>query len=286
MIKYALLDTNVILHYRIEDINWREIMDSAEVEIVVCPTVMRELDHFKDNDRGRKGNHARTMCPKLMQLHRCSGYLRENVKVKIYAKSTFIDWEKEGLDKGIKDDQIIAFIIENKDKNIVFVSTDNTALVKAEERGILTYELDEQFKLPEEKSDEEKELERLRQWKAGLPNISIRLVNKRGEGKDKKTTFIVSAVQVMTDSDIEEYVKKEAQELDIIKEENEKKIKNEVEIWYKKIRHNSLVEGDDFYIMLDSLDIEGFEMKYNIYLENLPDPISGKIPVKIEKVIH
>src|ERR1039457_5839405 len=45
---YLFVDTNVLLHYRrIEEIDWLKLSKSPEVVIVLCPAVIRELDHHK-----------------------------------------------------------------------------------------------------------------------------------------------------------------------------------------------------------------------------------------------
>ena len=45
---YLFVDTNVLLHYRrLEEIDWLNLSKSKEVVIILCPVVVRELDHHK-----------------------------------------------------------------------------------------------------------------------------------------------------------------------------------------------------------------------------------------------
>jgi hypothetical protein len=44
------LDTNVLLHYRrIDEIDWLSISGTDAVVLLICPIVVRELDHHKDS---------------------------------------------------------------------------------------------------------------------------------------------------------------------------------------------------------------------------------------------
>jgi hypothetical protein len=45
----AFLDTNIFLHYRsVEQIDCRRLLDAGQVELLVAPIVLRELDAQKD----------------------------------------------------------------------------------------------------------------------------------------------------------------------------------------------------------------------------------------------
>ena len=47
MRKNAIPDTNIFLHYDVLSVDWCKELESNEVEIIVCSTVVRELDKKK-----------------------------------------------------------------------------------------------------------------------------------------------------------------------------------------------------------------------------------------------
>jgi len=47
----AIWDTNIFLHYDIKSVDWCKELEASEVEIIVCPTVLRELDDKKEDER-------------------------------------------------------------------------------------------------------------------------------------------------------------------------------------------------------------------------------------------
>ena len=57
---YLFADSNLFLHYKpLDQIDWSRFGDFDHIEVVVCPTVQREIDALKDGRGGRRSRRAR-----------------------------------------------------------------------------------------------------------------------------------------------------------------------------------------------------------------------------------
>ena len=56
---YLFADTNLFLQYKpLHEIYWSGLGDFDHIEIVVCPTVQREIDALKDGREGRRSDQS------------------------------------------------------------------------------------------------------------------------------------------------------------------------------------------------------------------------------------
>ena len=59
---YAFVDTNLLLHFKVfEGINWTNLLNDKEVVLVICPTVLDEIDKHKDSAKGKVRNRAKAI---------------------------------------------------------------------------------------------------------------------------------------------------------------------------------------------------------------------------------
>ena len=58
--KYLFLDTNVLLHYQsFEDVPWNRLVGVSDaITIVICETVIAEIDKHKDGQRSKLRDRA------------------------------------------------------------------------------------------------------------------------------------------------------------------------------------------------------------------------------------
>ena len=57
---YLFADTNLFLQYKpLHEIGWCQLGDFDDIEVVVCRTVLEEIDALKDGREGRRSSRAR-----------------------------------------------------------------------------------------------------------------------------------------------------------------------------------------------------------------------------------
>lgn len=162
--KYLLLDTNIYLHYRdFEQINWSKIVDCYDFAILVPRMVIGEIDKHKDGPKSKLKNRARAVSSKFAEY-----FLETRVQKKVNLID--IDYPSKelmstnNLKFEINDDVIIgsALSFSNKE-DIIIISIDNTLLIKAKSYGFKYLRgIPDEYLISEEKTEEEKELERLK----------------------------------------------------------------------------------------------------------------------------
>ncbi len=214
MIKYAILDTNIFLHYNILDIDWCKELGSNEVEIIVCSTVLRELDEKKFDGNEKISDRAKKNLTRIESYDSSKREIKKNVKLSVNIKEPDIDWKHHGLDSSLNDDRILGFIIERENSDDVLITNDSTPKIKGKGMGIHVMKLNCDM-LPDPKSEERKKFERienkLRIFENKIPDPSIQLVSE--ETKDGLPKFAVKIIQNLSTEQIEEIISRKEQEL-------------------------------------------------------------------------
>ncbi len=217
MKKYAIPDTNIFLHYDILSVDWCKELESDEVEIIVCSTVLKELDN-KKSDGNQKISDRATKNLSIIESHNSSKEeIRKNVKLSVNIKEPYIDWREYGLDSSLNDDRILGFIIERKNTDDdVLITNDLTPRIKGKEIGMSVMKLSCEM-LPDPKNEERKEFEKmknkLQKFENKIPDLSIQLVSEETKGDLPK--FTLKEIQNLSTKQIEEMVLKKEQELRI-----------------------------------------------------------------------
>ncbi|MFC1508599.1 PhoH family protein [Candidatus Omnitrophota bacterium] len=142
MRKIFVLDTNVLLH------NANALKVFADNEVVLPIDVIEELDTFK-KDSDEKGRNARATIRKLDEL-RGRGRLGEGVSLKSggILRIAMHDESKKLLDLSMekRDNKIlmVAYNLQQKGNQVIFVSKDINARVKADALGIKAVDFEKQ----------------------------------------------------------------------------------------------------------------------------------------------
>lgn len=56
----AFIDTNILLHFKVfEGIKWDKFLGDKDYALVICPTVLDEIDKHKDSSKSRIKNRAK-----------------------------------------------------------------------------------------------------------------------------------------------------------------------------------------------------------------------------------
>jgi PIN domain len=207
MKKTAVWDTNIFLHYDIISVDWCKELDASEVEIIVCQTVLRELDDKKADERKVLAQRAKDRLHLIDSFEGKAEEIRKNVKITVLEAEPKVDWDSLHLDPTIKDDRIIASIVE-RGKVDVLVTDDTTPRIKARKMGIKCVQL-EAYPLPEPRSDLEIELanakRELQEYKNRTPKLSLFLYSEEQE-ENKPPKFSIKKPKLMTQAEIDRII--------------------------------------------------------------------------------
>ena len=140
--KYFVLDTNVLLH------NADSLTSFADNSIVLPMTVIEELDKFKRHN-DELGRNARQVIRQLDRL-RSKGTLKDGVAMENggFLKITVERRDMPGalLDMSVADNRILAVAnsLHEEGKEVIFVSKDINARLKADALGIDVMDFEKQ----------------------------------------------------------------------------------------------------------------------------------------------
>lgn len=162
--KYLLLDTNIYLHFKdFEQIDWAAMVNDKEFAIVVPYTVIKEIDKHKDGPKGKIKTRAKAVSAKFARYFLDDDY-RGKVRVVQIDDPDDELMARHHLNRNVCDDVIIGSALAFEHRNdIVVVSHDNTLLIKAKKFGLhFLPQMPEEYLVAEEKTADEKELEKCR----------------------------------------------------------------------------------------------------------------------------
>ena len=168
--KYIFLDTNIFIHFQpYEQIPWREIVED-DYKFVIAPIVLDELDKHKTNPNKKIAGRVKTVLPKIeKEQTNVNGIM--NACLPVPKDVTF---NQHNLSRNQQDHALLAAILEYGELkglgNIIFISYDTGPRMRARQLAIHVIQLDDRYLLPEEESQEEKELKKLRKENAELKN--------------------------------------------------------------------------------------------------------------------
>lgn len=206
--KYLFLDTNMYLHCKdAEEIDWKCLVTGGEdFTIVIPPIVIREIDKIKDRERGKVQARAKKVSSRFGDIFLEGKNMK--LKYKNCEDPTNDLFEKYKFNKDVFDDWFIlsAKIFPESD-NVVIIARDNGILMKAKDNGFTFFRISDDFLLKVEKSEEEKEIQRLKEelevYKNRKPNPQITFEDGNTMLRLKKPT------PKDLEAEIEKYLEKE-----------------------------------------------------------------------------
>jgi len=191
----CIIDTNSLIHYKMfSEIDWLSELSSSNVGLIICPTVLQELDRKKFAESNIDiRNRSQKIISKLSEFMD-NTIIRNNITIKFLEKEPQIDWEKENLSKDIPDDRIIATALELADMdNLIIVSADLGLKLKSKSRNIKTHTLSDDLLVKVKKVKQEAELIKLRQRVAHLenrlPKLSLKIIDNKSYSEFKKYMY-------------------------------------------------------------------------------------------------
>lgn len=166
-------DTHFFLHFKHpQDVPWGDLTQAEQITLVVGRTVQKEIEKHKFELRGRPQDRARTYSTKLADIiiNGKPEVLRES-KPQVtldYNVDREASWElPSGLDPAWGDDLLIADVLAfcrlKPNANVAILTGDPGLIAKAKHYSVTVLSLAGRgWELPAEKSQEQKELEKLR----------------------------------------------------------------------------------------------------------------------------
>lgn len=139
-----MLDTNVILH------NPNSLLCFADNTVILPIEVLEEVDRFK-RDHDEKGRNARVAIRLLDALRKKGtpgeGYPLENGgTLKVMTGLDYGNADEVGLSTKVVDNRILlrAYLLKKEGENVIFVSKDINARIKADALGITSVDFEKQ----------------------------------------------------------------------------------------------------------------------------------------------
>lgn len=196
-----VLDSNILLHYRnFEDIPWQEELGCGDITIVLTAMVIEEIDEKKDNEKGKIQKRAKAVSSRIAEIFLDESSSKYPVMYLDSAYATEDERRQYHLDRN--DNQILFDVIKSDmDKeSVVVVSSDNNMLIQAKKIGFKIHRLDDEFRLKDELSKEEKEaqaaIKELERLKNRMPDPILVFENGENNMKIKRTPALNREVEV------------------------------------------------------------------------------------------
>ena len=193
---YLFPDTNLFIQcHLLPELPWSKLGEFDEIHLIVCRPVQREIDTQKNRGKDRVGKRARTTY-KLFREIIASGIDYKIVRdskpvVKLYLEALSLPDQDliDLLDYSKPDDEIVGslhrFKKENQDKDARLLTHDGGPMMTAKSLGLTFIPISADWLLPQENSEAEKEIARLKDRLAQLqnaePQLRLKCLDSQGE---------------------------------------------------------------------------------------------------------
>jgi len=146
-VAYCFIDTDVLVHFAtFDEVDWPAIVGADQVQLVLAPSVMRELNKHKDYSANAwRQKRARTLVSKLRRLLKDASpdraaTVRAGVFIHDVLAEPSVDWRELGLDRQLNDDRLLATVKEfrdhHKSQRVLLVSNDFLLQRKAQRHSM------------------------------------------------------------------------------------------------------------------------------------------------------
>jgi PIN domain-containing protein len=217
-------DTNLFLHYRpLNEIDWRSLLQTGEVEIEIAPVVTRELEQQKTLHQSRKIRDRAATALKFLHSQlkiKLPRIVRDGVTLDFLVKEPSPDFAaSRGLNLQLGDDWLIGTLLlyreDNPHSRCLIVTHDLPLTVKATHCQIELLEPSETLLLPSEPDETEKKLRQaqaeLLQYKSREPVLDVRF-----ESGEDYATFQITRQDGDSESEVRSMLEVAKQEHPLI----------------------------------------------------------------------
>lgn len=173
--RYVFADTNVYLHYKQwDDPAWSSLVGEDGFVLVVPATTISELDTRKSDRHSRVRKRARDAVAWLLrQRGKDRPEIQPGIRLLILPTEPQEAFKRHrDLDPHVQDDRFLASVLElrtqHPEGHVAILSEDAAVLLKADQHGIDANQPPAACKLPDTRTEEEKEIADLRSKLDGL----------------------------------------------------------------------------------------------------------------------
>lgn len=198
MRKNLLVDTNILLHYRpLDEIDWPREVGADEVEILIAPTLIRELEKHKASSpikqvRKRAVDRVKWLHSQLSASPKRE--LRSGVTLRFIPHEPSIDFHDHQLDRDIADDWLIAHAIEesqDESSSLSIITADTGLHAKSLHRNLdVVFWDDNPYKLMDEEDSEQKQIRELQAKIRDYTNLMPKLRLQYEDGTQHRECFL------------------------------------------------------------------------------------------------
>ena len=244
-----VLDTNIYLHYKLfTERDWKTLLGSEDLTLVVPPTVIKELDEKKYTaSNTRLKRRAQEVISKFKEISEGKPVPR-GIQI-VFPDSSIedVDWGTLGLNSSNSDDRIIAATLVLKEKSagdeVLIVTADFGLELKAKNHDIKCVSPPEDWKR-ETKDSRDKEIAelqaKLQKYQNALPDVQLLLSAGDNLVHVLKISKDGLLEGILTDEDIEaklEQERKEVKPIGTVNNINQRFIsKKEILIYNEEVR--------------------------------------------------
>ena len=167
---YLFADSNLFLHYKpLHQIEWSRIGGFDDIEVVVCRTVQREIDAFKDGREGRRTGRARRAASIFLDIAQNGPQEQRvaspHVMLSLYATSQPNADLADQLDYSQNDDRIIGHLAQFKQENpsadARLLTRDSGPVLSASSLRIPYVVIPDEWRLASEPDDKDRKIQEL-----------------------------------------------------------------------------------------------------------------------------
>lgn len=188
------VDTNLFIQFKdLKSVDWTAFNQYDRIDLVISRPVSRELDDKKNSTRRRLRDRSRQIIRQMIQSQEQGDeYIQINETgpdVKLYVElnlnpSNNADYYFDNTN----DEQILSTAVAYKDKfgkNVGILTDDSTPLLRATNFDLEATKIPQNWRLPQETTEEQKELNLLRQQNAAFlashPSVLVQLDLEDGD---------------------------------------------------------------------------------------------------------
>ena len=168
---YLFVDTNLLFQCRpLEELDWSAWNEFDEVQLIVSKPVLREIDYRKNKGNDRVGKRARAASAMLRKMLNDRDKIVHDsdpcVKLSVEPQHQYSKKLEDRLNYQERDDQLIGTVYEfaecHPGTNVRLLTHDTTPLYTAQGLGLTADIIPDEWLLPPEKTESEKELAALK----------------------------------------------------------------------------------------------------------------------------
>ena len=215
---YLFVDTNLLLQCRpLEELDWSAWSAFGEVRLIVSNPVLREIDYRKNKGNDRVGSRARATSAMFRAMigdeHKLIREGDPRVTLSLEPQHQYSSALKDRLSYQERDDQLIGtiygFAHENLAVTVRLLTHDTTPLYTARALGLAADAIPDDWLLPPENTDSERELAALRaenvRLKKAEPLFEIRCIDGH-DAEVERYDATYTRFDPLTDAEIDDLV--------------------------------------------------------------------------------